>query len=93
MFPSHDRVQEDNGRYTKIFVSTNSDDALNGSIDLTETGQYYYDVYGQNSDTNLDPSLAVGLFEVGVCKVRDSLGTYFDVPTINTDQDIIYYAG
>lgn len=86
-------VQEDNERYTKVFISTNSEDAENGSILLTETGQYYYDVYGQNSDTNLDPANAVGLFEVGICKVVSSLGTYFDVPTIVTDQDIIYYAG
>lgn len=88
-------VTETNERYTKITLGTNTDSPTSGSILLTETGQYLYDVYGQNSDTNLDPTDAVveGLFELGTCTVRDNLSTYYDVPVINDQEDVIYYEG
>lgn len=88
-------VNETNERYTKITLGTDTDSPTSGSILLTETGQYLYDVYGQNSDTNLDPTddVVEGLFELGTCTVRDSLATYYDVPVINDQTDVIYYAG
>ena len=88
-------VNETNERYTKITLGTDVDSPTSGSILLTETGQYLYDVYGQNSDTNLDPNddVVEGLFELGTCTVRDSLATYYDVPVINDQTDVIYYAG
>lgn len=88
-------VNETNERYTKITLGTDTDSPTSGSILLTETGQYLYDVYGQNSDTNLDPTddVVEGLFELGTCTVRNSLATYYDVPVINDQTDVIYYAG
>ena len=88
-------VNETNERYTKITLGTDTDSPTSGSILLTETVQYLYDVYGQNSDTNLDPTddVVEGLFELGTCTVRDSLATYYDVPVINDQTDVIYYAG
>jgi len=35
------------------------------SVDLEPVGYYKYNVYQQNSDTNLDPNLASGIVELG----------------------------
>lgn len=86
-------TNEDNERYTKATIGTNTDDAVNGSIQITETGLYWYFVYGQNSESNLDPDSAVGLFEKGVCNVKDTESDYYNVPDITIATDTIYYAG
>lgn len=65
--------------------------ALVDTTGLTQIGRYRYAVYGQNSSTNVDPSNAsvVGECEQGLCTITD--GTqYYDVPTINIDDDVIY---
>jgi hypothetical protein len=75
-------VVAENQRITQLLVDTTG---------LTLTGRYRYDVYGQNSAVNLNPSNAsvVGLCEQGLCAISD--GTqYFDVPQINIDDDVIY---
>jgi hypothetical protein len=86
-------TNEDNERYTEATIDTNTDAPASGNILLTETGLYWYFVYGQNSDSNLDPDNAVGLFQKGVCNVKDSEATYFDVPDITQSTDTIYYEG
>lgn len=83
-------VNEDNSRYTKCTISTDANDPENSSILLTQTGQFYYTIYGQNSDTNLDPSNAVGEVERGVVHVITQ-EEYFDVPDMTIPDAIIYY--
>ena len=63
----------DNERYTKADLPTSTDDPVNGEILLTESGLYTYTIYGQNSNSNLDPTdaVVVGVCEVGACKVSD----------------------
>ena len=46
----------ENDRITTLAISTNDDDPTNGSILVVNGGRYNFIVYGQNSDTNLDPT-------------------------------------
>ena len=84
-------VDADNARYTKLTVFTNEDNATAGKILLTETGQYSYVVYGQNSTTNLDPtdSSVQGLIERGTLTVTGETG--YDIPSISIPDNVIYY--
>lgn len=75
-------VINENERVTKIRLTT---------VGLVDAGKYKYDVYGQNSDDNLDPTDAsvVGLVERGSMILQD--GTiYFDVSTPTIPVDVIY---
>jgi hypothetical protein len=75
-------VIDENERVTKIRLTT---------VGLTDAGKYKYDVYGQNSDDNLDPTDAsvVGLVERGSMILQD--GTiYFDVSSPTIPVDVIY---
>jgi len=85
-------VSVNNDRYSKVDIGLDTDDALNGSILITESGQYVYTVYGQNSETNLDPEDAsvVGIVEVGKLLVVTQ-ETYFDDYTPDIPNDTIYY--
>lgn len=84
-------VDADNARYTKLTVFTNEDNATAGKILLTESGQYTYVVYGQNSTTNLDPTNAAvqGLIERGTLTVTGETG--YDIPSISIPDNVIYY--
>lgn len=85
-------VTYDNERYSQFRVSTNSDAPTSGNILLTESGLYTYTIYGQNSDTNLDPEDAsvVGVCEVGACRVKPT-DTYFDFDNPTVPDNVIYY--
>jgi len=75
-------VVTENERVTKIRLTT---------VGLTDAGKNKYDVYGQNSDTNLDPTDAsvVGLVERGSMILSN--GTiYFDVSKPTIPVDVIY---
>ena len=75
-------VVNENERVTKIRLTT---------VGLVDAGKYKYDVYGQNSDENLDPTDAsvVGLVERGSMILQD--GTiYFDVSSPTIPVDVIY---
>ena len=85
-------VESNNDRYTKCVVSTDEDDAVNGNIEITETGLFDYTVYAQNSSTNLDPTLTVGTVEVGVCRVMTEV-EFFEAQTGITPSTVIYYEG
>lgn len=63
------------------------------TVPLTEPGQYRYDVYGQNSSSNIDPAHAsvVGLVEQGTCIIRDTT-TYYSVPPITIPDDYVSYS-
>jgi cytochrome c-type biogenesis protein CcmE len=75
-------VVNENERVTKIRLTT---------VGLVDAGKYKYDVYGQNSNSNLDPTNAsvVGLVERGSMILQD--GTiYFDVSSPTIPVDVIY---
>ena len=80
-----------NERITTLSVSTNADDAVNGSILIVEGGRYNYIIYGQNSDSNLDPTDAdvVGELKRGFIQFT-TLTQYFDQPTLTIPNDIEY---
>ncbi len=84
-------VATDNARYTKLSVFTNQPLATSGRVLLTETGQYTYKVYGQNSASNLDPTNAavVALIEEGTLTVPGETG--YSIPSITIPDNIIYY--
>ena len=80
-----------NERITTLSISTNSDDAVNGSILIVDGGRYNYVIYGQNSSTNLDPADAdvVGELKRGFIEFN-TLTQYFDQPTLTIPNDIEY---
>lgn len=61
------------------------------TVGLTLNGRYRYEVYGQNSATNIDVNNAVvvGLCEEGLLELTDNT-SYFDVPNVTIQDDIIY---
>lgn len=69
-------------RYTRLNVTT---------VGLRVAGQYNYYVYGQNSDTNTDPTdeSVVGLVEQGILILTENQG-YFDEISITIPDTIIY---
>lgn len=90
-FPCIFNVAYDNERYSQADLPTNNDDPINGEILLTESGLYTYTIYGQNSDSNLDPTDAsvVGVCEVGPCKVSDEPA--WTIPKFSIPDNVIYY--
>ena len=83
-------VVVENDRYTEITIATNSATPLSGNVLITETGQYWYRVYGQNSSTNLDPTLTVGRVELGVLQVMTQ-EVYFETDNPSIPDNIVYY--
>jgi len=84
-------VVTDNARYTKISINTDADQPTAGHILLTESGQYSYRVWGQNSTTNLDPTDAtvVAMIERGTLTVTGETG--YTIPSISIPDNVIYY--
>ena len=81
----------ENDRITSLAISTNNDDPVNGSILVVDGGRYNFVVYGQNSDTNLDPTngVVVGEIKRGFIQM-ETLVNYFDQPNIVIPNDIQY---
>jgi len=77
-------VLNENVRITQLQVST---------VGLTLPGRYRYEVYGQNSSTNVDPDNAavVGILERGYVVLTNN-NQYFDVANTTINNDIIYGA-
>jgi hypothetical protein len=84
-------VIDSNERITTLSVSTDADDAENGSILITQSGRYNYIIYGQNSSTNLDPedAVVVGELKRGFIEFT-ALTEYFDQPNLTIPNDIEY---
>jgi hypothetical protein len=82
---------DSNERITTLSVSTDTDDAENGSILITQSGRYNYIIYGQNSSTNLDPedAVVVGELKRGFIEFT-ALTQYFDQPNLTIPNDIEY---
>lgn len=56
-----------------------------GEIRLASKGFYNYTIYEQASSTNIDPSLATGIVEKGICKVFGTARTsYSHTPSVTT---------
>jgi len=75
-------IVAENQRITTLTMTT---------IGLTLSGRYRYEVYGQNSSSNLNPSddSVVGLVEIGWLDLVDAT-QYYDVPNITIQDDVIY---
>lgn len=75
-------IVNENVRITQLSVTT---------VGLTLAGRYRYEVYGQNSAVNINPTNAavVGIVERGYVVLTDNT-TWFDVPPIIIPNDIIY---
>lgn len=75
-------IVAENRRYTQLVITTAS---------LTLAGRYRYEVYGQNSNSNTDPTDAsvVGLLERGTAVLTDNT-IYYDVADPTIEDDIIY---
>jgi len=84
-------VVTDNARYTKISINTDANQPTAGHVLLTESGQYSYKVWGQNSTTNLDPTDAtvVAMIERGTLTVTGETG--YTIPSISIPDNVIYY--
>lgn len=72
----------ENERYTKVEIDTTG---------IIQNGRYAYYVYGQNSNTNLNPNDAsvVGLVEEGTAEVVSDI-TYYTPDAQAIPTDIIY---
>lgn len=77
-------IVNENVRITQLTITT---------VGLTRSGRYRYEVYGQNSAVNTNPSNAavVGLVVRGYAVLTNNT-SYFDVPTDVIPNDIIYGA-
>jgi hypothetical protein len=69
-------------RVTQLTITT---------VGLTLAGRYRYEVYGQNSAVNTNPTNAavVGIVERGYAVLNDNT-SWFDVPINTIPNDIIY---
>ena len=81
----------ENDRITSLAISTNDDDPTNGSILIVDGGRYNFVVYGQNSDTNLNPTDAdvVGEIKRGFIQF-ETVVNYYNQPNIVIPNDIQY---
>jgi len=81
----------ENDRITTLSISTNNDDPVNGSILVVNGGRYNFVVYGQNSDTNLDPTNGdvVGEIKRGFIQF-ETVVNYYNQPNIVIPSDIEY---
>jgi len=81
----------ENDRITTLAISTNDDNPTNGSILVVNGGRYNFIVYGQNSDTNLDPTSGdvVGEIKRGFIQF-ETVVNYYNQPNIVIPSDIEY---
>ena len=72
-------VLNNNERYTQLRIGTNTNNAVNGSLLITESGEYSYTIYGQTGTSNLDPENAavIGVYEIGTCWIADDYTGYY----------------
>ena len=81
-----------NDRYTTIEIGTNANTPLSASLLINYPARFSYIVYGQNSNTNLDPANAVveGVIQMGYLIVEDITTPRFTEPNLTIDSDIAY---
>jgi hypothetical protein len=73
-------IAYENDRITSLTVTT---------VTLTQGGTYRYEIYGQNSASNIDPENAavVGSVAIGTIKMNDTT-QYFNAPSIDIPLDV-----
>lgn len=81
-----------NDRYTTIEIGTNANVPLSASLLINYPARFSYIIYGQNSNTNLDPADAVveGVIQMGYLIVEDITTPRFTEPNLTIDSDIAY---
>ena len=91
IFRGPSTLLQDNDRYSQFRISTNSDNPLIGQVLITESGQYSYKIYAQNSTTNLDIKGAVvwGELERGLMTFTGE--DAWSMPNINIPDNVVYY--
>lgn len=79
----------DVARYSEFVVDFSQDDAVNGAIQIKESGEYNYFIYGQTNATNLDYTngVVVGLLEKGTIKISSG-GTFFEDVSSALQKDV-----
>lgn len=84
-------ILNENERVTRLLISTDADDPVNGYVLLTASARYSYKVFGQNSSTNLDPYdvSVLGLYEQGYIDVPFTQNSY-EQQTFIIPSDIEY---
>jgi hypothetical protein len=85
------QVTIETDRVTWLTIGTNTNNATNGSVTISLSGRYHFTIYGQNSDTNLDPTDAsvVGVVKKGYIELTHNFA-YYESQTLNIPTDIIY---
>ena len=81
-----------NDRYTTIQIGTNANTPLSASLLINYPARFSYIIYGQNSNTNLNPADAVveGVIQMGYLIVEDITTPRFTEPNLTIDSDIAY---
>lgn len=81
-----------NDRYTTIQIGTDANNPTAASLLINYPARFSYIVYGQNSNTNLDPTDAVveGVIEKGYLILEDITTPYFEEPNLTIENDITY---
>jgi len=81
-----------NDRYTTIQIGTNANTPLAASLLINYPARFSYIIYGQNSNTNLNPADAVveGVIQMGYLIVEDITTPRFTEPNLTIDSDIAY---
>lgn len=81
-----------NDRYTTIEIGTNANVPLSASLLINYPARFSYIIYGQNSNTNLNPADAVveGVIQMGYLIVEDITTPRFTEPNLTIDSDIAY---
>ena len=75
-------IVNENQRITTLEITT---------VGLELAGRYRYEIYGQNSAVNLDPTngAVVGLCKIGWADLTNN-AEFYDVPNITINDDVIY---
>lgn len=78
-------------RYNEFIITEKtSPNPLNGEISLAILDCYQYNIYQQNSATNLNPALAQGIVETGKCIVAPGSTTPNTVYNLQPKTNIVY---
>jgi len=91
LFPVIPILIDSNERITTLSINTDTDEPEEGCVLITQSGRYNYIIYGQNSNSNLDPedAVVVGELKRGFIEFT-ALTEYFDQPNLTIPNDIEY---
>lgn len=85
-----DDVSVNKLRYNEFLINESAtEDLLNGTVSLVQSGYYKYNIYEQSSSTNLDPALATNKIDKGKLRVAATEQT-IDVYSGNQTNYVVY---